>query len=205
MKIIVFGATGGVGQHVLKQALEKGMEVTAFVRTPSKVTMEHKNLHIIQGDAFDKQEVAAAIAGHDVVVSCLGSSKMMKESTELEEMTKNIVDGMKAQNVNRIIYTASAGIYKEIPGLSGKLMMRLLENPLKDHRKAVDYIEIYDLNYTIVRPMGLTNKEFTGEYRESKTSIPEKGMSISRADVAHFIIKALEDKQYENSTIGIAQ
>lgn len=86
MKIIVFGATGGVGQYVVKQALEKGIEVTAFVRTPSEIEVVHEQLHIMQGDAFNKDEVAAAIAGHDAVVSCLGSSQGMKKSTELEEM-----------------------------------------------------------------------------------------------------------------------
>lgn len=205
MKIIVFGATGGVGRYVVKQALEKGMEVTAFVRTPSKLDMAHEQLHIVQGDAFNKEEVAVAVAGHDAVVSCLGSSQGMKKSTELEEMTKNIVDGMQAHGVKRIVYTASAGIYNEIPGISGKLIMKMLKNALIDHRHAVDYIEANGLNYTIVRPMGLTNSAFTGKYRESKEGIPEKGKSIPRADVAHFIVKALSDQQYENSSIGIAK
>ncbi|CAM5219958.1 Putative NADH-flavin reductase OS=Ureibacillus acetophenoni OX=614649 GN=SAMN05877842_11962 PE=4 SV=1 [Ureibacillus acetophenoni] len=204
MKIIVFGATGGVGKHVLKQSLEKGFEVTAFVRTPSKIELVHEQLYIVQGDAFNKDEVAAAIAEHDAVVSCLGSSQGMKKSSELEEMTKNIVDGMKAQNVKRIVYTASAGINKEIPGISGKLVMKLLKNALVDHRNAVDYIQAHGLNYTIVRPMGLTNNDLTGTYRESKVGIPDKAKSISRADVAHFIVKALSDEQYENTSVGIA-
>lgn len=150
-------------------------------------------------------EVAQAIGGHDIVVSCLGSSTMMKESTELEEMTKNIVDGMESQHIERLIYTASAGIHKEVPGLVGKLVMKLLENPLIDHGNAVDYIKAYGLTYTIVRPMGLTNGDLTGDYREAKTGIPEKAKSISRADVAHFIVKALETKQYENTSIGLAK
>ena len=204
MKIIVFGATGGVGQHVVKQALEKGFEVTAFVRTPSKIEIVHDQLHILQGDAFNKEEVAAAIAGHDAVVSCLGSSQGMKKSTELEEMTKNIVSEMQAQHVKRIVYTASAGINKEIPGVTGKVVMKMLKNALIDHRNAVDYIKAHGLNYTIVRPMGLTNGDLTEKYRESKTSVPDKSKSISRADVAHFIVKALSDEQYENSSVGIA-
>ncbi|MCP1146587.1 NAD(P)-dependent oxidoreductase [Lysinibacillus endophyticus] len=205
MKIIVFGATGGVGKSVVKQALEKGFEVTAFVRTPSKVELKHEQLHILQGDAFNKEEVAAAIAGHDVVVSCLGSSQGMKKSTELEQMTKNIVDGMRENKVNRIIYTASAGINNEIPGITGKMVMKMLKNALIDHRNAVDYIEANGLNFTIVRPMGLTNDPLTGEYREAKIGVPEKAKSIPRADVAHFIVKALSDKQYENASISIAK
>lgn len=204
MKIIVFGASGRLGQHVVKQALEKGYEVTAFVRTPSKLEVNHENLQIVQGDAFNKEAVSKAIKGHDAVVSCLASSNGMKASTELEEMTKNIVDGMKEQNVNRIIYTASAGIYGEIPGISGKMVMKMLKHALKDHRNAVDYITANNLNYTIVRPMGLSNDELTGVYRETREGVPEKGRTIPRADVAHFIVKALSDKQYENSSVAIA-
>ncbi|MBG9521855.1 MULTISPECIES: NAD(P)-dependent oxidoreductase [Bacillus cereus group] len=205
MKIIVFGATGGVGQYVVKQALEKGVEVTAFIRNPSKIELVHEQLYITQGDAFNKEEVTEAIAGHDVVVSCLGSSQGMKKSKELEEMTKNIVAGMQAHNVKRIIYTASAGINKEIPGISGNIVMKILKNALTDHRNAVDYIEAHGLNFTIVRPMGLTSDSLTGKYRESKTGVPEKSRTIPRADVAHFIVKALSEEQYENSSIGIVK
>lgn len=204
MKIIVFGATGGVGQQVVTQALEKGIEVTAFVRTPSKMKTTNASLQIVQGDAFNKEEVAAAIAGHDAVVSCLGSSQGMKKSTELAEMTKNIVDGMQAHDVKRIVYTASAGIHKEIPGISGKVVMLLLKNALTDHRHAVDYIQAHELNFTIARPMSLTNEAFTGTYRESTNAVPEKSRSISRADVAHFIVKALRDEKYEHTSVGIA-
>ncbi|MCM3091875.1 MULTISPECIES: NAD(P)-dependent oxidoreductase [unclassified Cytobacillus] len=204
MRIIVFGATGGVGQHVVKQSLEKGIAVTAFVRTHSKIEASHEQLQIVQGDASNKEEVAAAIAGHGAVVSCLGSNQGMKKTAELEEMTKNIVDGMQAHGIQRIVYTASAGINKEIPGISGKLIMQMLRNPLADHRNAVDYIQAHGLNYTIVRPMGLTNDALTGMYRESETGVPEKARTIPRADVAHFIVKALSDEQYQNSSIGIA-
>lgn len=204
MKIIVFGATGGIGQFVVSQGLEDGFEVTAFVRTPTKLEVSHENLHIVQGDAFNQAEVSASIADHDAVVSCLGSSKGMKKSTELQEMAKNIVIGMQEHNVKRIVYTASAGIHKELTGLSGKLVMGMLKNPLIDHRAAFDYIEAQGLNYTILRPMSLSNLPFTGEYRESTTSVPEKSRSIPRADVAHFILKALVDTKYDYMSIGIA-
>ena len=204
MKIIVFGATGGVGQSVVRQALEKSFEVTAFVRNPAKLKVAHDNLRVIEGDAFNPGEVAAAIAGHDAVVSCLGSNQGMNKSTDLQEMVKNIAAGMQKHGVERIVYTASAGIDKELPGISGKVMMGVLKNALRDHRAAVDIIEANGLNYTIVRPMGLTNDSFTGEYRESLTSVPEKSKTIPRADVAHFILKALTDAQYEKTSIGIA-
>ncbi|WP_370456150.1 NAD(P)-dependent oxidoreductase [Planomicrobium sp. YIM 101495] len=148
--------------------------------------------------------MAAAIAGQDAVVSCLGSNKGMKKSTELQEMTKNIIAGMEAHGMKRIVYTASAGIHQELTGVSGKLMMTMLKNALVDHGAAVEQIRSHGLNYTITRPMGLTNGEFTGKYRETAEGVPEKSMSIPRADVAHFIVKALDDPRYENRSIGLA-
>ena len=204
MKIIVFGATGGVGQSVVQQSLDAGLEVTAFVRTPSKLEITHENLNVIQGDAFNSAEVTAALAGHDAVVSSLGSSKGMKQSKELQNMTKNIVEGMKVNNVERIVYTASAGVHKELTGIMGKSIMQLLKNALIDHRAAVGHIHDAGLNYTIVRPMGLTDKEFTGVYREDVSGVPLKSSSIPRADVAHFIVKALTDPKYENTSVGLA-
>lgn len=204
MKIIVFGATGGVGKWVVKQGLDQGHEITAFVRNPDKLAITHENLIIVQGDAFNKHEVEAAIAGHDAVVSCLGSSRVMKKSTELREMGENIAQGMTANNVRRIVYIASAGVHKELTGVMGRIVMGLLKNPLIDHRAAIAHITAQKLTYTIVRPMSLTDKEFTGVYRESLTTIPEKSSAIPRADVAHFILKALTDPSYENTSVGLA-
>lgn len=206
MKIIVFGATGGVGRHVVNQALQAGYEVTAFVRDLTKLQIENDHLHVVRGDATNAEEVSAAIAGHDAVVSCLGSNKMVAKSTQLEEMTQHIVAGMEAHHVKRIIYTASAGINNELPGVGGKMVMKMLQNVLTDHRHAVDLIQAHkDLQYTIVRPLGLTNDDYTGEYREAKEGVPENARNIPRADVAHFILKALGDDTYIGESVGIAQ
>jgi len=194
----------GDSTEVIQTFDPEGFEVTAFVRNPSRLGVTHERLAFVQGDAFQPAEVAAAIAGHDAVVSCLGSSQGMKPSTELEQMTKHIVDGMLKHGVKRIVYTASAGIDRELPGISGKMIMYMLRHALRDHKAAVDYILRHDLDYTIVRPLGLTNKPFTGQYREAATGVPEKSMSIPRADVAHFIIKALKEKRYIRTSIGLA-
>lgn len=206
MKIIVFGATGGVGRHVVNQALQTGDEVTAFVRDLTKLQIENDHLHVVRGDATNAEEVSAAIAGHDAVVSCLGSNKMVAKSTQLEEMTQHIVASMEAHHVKRIVYTASAGINNELPGVGGKMVMKMLQNVLTDHRHAVDLIQAHkDLQYTIVRPLGLTNDDYTGAYREAKEGVPENARNIPRADVAHFILKALGDDTYIGESVGIAQ
>lgn len=204
VKIIVFGANGKTGRLVVQKTLEDGHEVTAFVRDPATLTIQHDNLHIMKGQATDKRAVSDAIKGKELVISCLGSDKGLKKTTVLHEMTSNIVAAMTEHHVARIIYMASAGIDNEIPGIIGKITTMLLGNVLKDHHNAVAEIKKHSLTYTIVRPLSLTDNPYTGKYREAKTGIPEKGRSISRADVADFIIRAITDEQYLNQSVALS-
>ncbi|WP_431028563.1 NAD(P)-dependent oxidoreductase [Lysinibacillus sp. LZ02] len=203
MKLIVFGATGGVGQEFVKMAIKQGHKVTAFVRTPDKLHTK-VDVNIIQGDAFDASAVAQAINGHDAVVSCIGSTAGPEKHTSIQKMGRNIADGMEAAGIKRIVYCASAGINGEIPGISGKMVMKMLEKPLKDHRAALDYILAKDVIYTIARPMGLKNTPLELDYVESFDSVPHTSRSIPRASVAHFMLKALTDEKYDNQSVGLA-
>ena len=204
MNVIVFGANGKTGRLVVERLLKEGHEVTAFVRNPSTLNIQHAHLQITEGQATDKKAVSDAIKGKELVISCLGSDKGLKKTTVLHEMTSNIVAAMKEQNVTRIIYMASAGIDNEIPGIIGKITTVLLGNVLKDHHNAVAEIKKNKLVYTIARPLSSTDHPYTGKYREAKTGIPEKGRSISRADVADFIIRAITDEQYHHQSIGLS-
>lgn len=201
MKIIVFGATGGVGQHFVEMAVAAGHEVTAFARTPEK--LKTTDVHIIKGDAFNAKQVADAIVGHDAVISCLGSSSGMKKSNELETMGKNVADGMENAGVKRLVYCASAGVDREIPGMIGKLMMKMLANPLADHRAALNYYKSKGVVYTIARPMGLKDEPLKTDYKEAVDTVPKGSSSIPRASVAHFMVKALDDANYENKSVGL--
>jgi uncharacterized protein YbjT (DUF2867 family) len=203
MKIIVFGATGGVGQHFVEMALAAGHDVTAFVRTPEK--LKTTDVTIIQGDAFNANDVASAIPGHEAVISCLGSSTGMKKSNELEAMGKNIADGMVKAGVKRLVYCASAGVDGEIPGIPGKLMMKMLANPLADHRNALNYYKTKNIIYTIARPMGLKNDLLVTDYKEAFEGVPKGSSSIPRASVAHFMLKALTNPAYENKSVGLCR
>lgn len=203
MKILVFGASGGVGKQFIQQALQHGDTVTAFVRSPKKLDITHERLQIIQGDVFDEQAVQHVMSGHDVVVSCLGSNKGLEKSTELADMIKIIVSAMKSNHISRIVYTASAGIDKEIPGVAGKMMMLMLRNPLEDHRNAVRIIKTSGIDYTIARPLGLKDGELTEKYHEALIGVPDESNQIIRADVAHFLLKAVHDPSYINTSVGL--
>jgi len=204
MKVIIFGANGKTGRLVTEKALKAGHSVTAFLRDKSKLILEDKNLTIIEGQATNFEDVNKAMKNQEVVISCLGTDMISDVSTILFEMTKNIVKAMKENKVNRFIFTSSAGVENEIPGEIGKRMMEMLKKPLDDHRNAVNEIKSNNLIYTIVRPLGLTEEDEKGSYKEVETGVPENGITITRADVASFIIKSISDKNYENKSISIS-
>ncbi|MBA2174718.1 SDR family oxidoreductase [Halobacillus locisalis] len=203
MKMIVFGATGGTGHAFVEQAMANGHEVTAFVRNPSKLAIQHDRLHMIEGDALNEEDVVQAIEGHESVVSCLGSENL-KKSDVLEQMTGNIVRGMQKHGLKRIVYVASAGIQKEIPGFLGWMSQRILKNVLKDHRNAVNAIVAAELDYTVARPLRLLDGDVTGEYRQTDVGVPENGKQINRSDVAHFLLTSLEENRWVRETVGLA-
>jgi len=102
MKIVVFGASRGVGLEVVKQALEAGHTVTAFVRSPEKFTMKDAQLIVFKGDAMDADAVEKAIAGQEAVISALGPARPPIPHM-MEISAKNIVAGMKKHGVRRLV------------------------------------------------------------------------------------------------------
>ncbi|MCM3598346.1 SDR family oxidoreductase [Metabacillus idriensis] len=204
MKLIIFGASGKTGRHMVAQTLAAGHEVTAFVRSPEAFSLEHERLAVVKGNALNKEETEAAINGHDAIASCLGGEGLGKSSV-LTEMTVNILSGMKKHSVNRILYVASAGIHQEIPGITGFLTQKLiLKNVLRDHADAVKRIRETEFDWTVARPMQLIDGPLTKNYRIAQEGIPEGGRKIARADVAHFLVKAWIQKGFIHTSAGLA-
>lgn len=204
MKIIVFGASGKTGKRFTEQALEAGHIITAFVRSPEKMNIPHPNLTIVKGDATDAAAVSAAMEGHDAAVSALGANNGLGKTTILHEMTANIAAGMEAHHISRIVYTASAGIDHEIPGVMGKLTEKMLANVLADHRNAVQVLKDHNFEWTIARPLGLTDKPAAGKFRTATEGIPKGGRSISRSDVAAFLLDAVENGKYIRESVALS-
>lgn len=204
MKIVLLGATRGVGLQFLQQALAKGDKITALVRSPEKIAdLQNENLTIIQGDAFQIEDLRKCMKGQDAVVSCLNTSKGINESDELQRMMQNCVEAMTEFGIKRIVYCASAGVEDEIPGERGKEAMHFLRHPLHDHKKAIEKIKLAKLDFTIARPGGLMDGDFTGKYNETEIGIPESSNRIIRADVADFMLKAVHNDNYIGKSVGI--
>jgi putative NADH-flavin reductase len=200
MKIVVFGASGGTGIEVGKQALEAGHEVTAFVRNPAKLRIEHANLVAFQGDVLDAEAVEKAVMGQDAVISALGPTRPPVAGM-METAAKNIVAAMNKAGVRRLISTSGAGVRAEQdqPQLIDHLMKGLLTllagDVLKDSAANVAVIRASDLDWTIVRYPRLLDGPRTGKYRVGYLG-KDAGIQLARADGADFVLKELAEGKY---------
>jgi len=200
MKILVFGASGATGYNLVSQALEKGHHVRAFVREPSKLKIENKNLSIFQGDVSNYQQVEDAVKDQSVVISALGASTPLKRNFILIKGIENIVAAMTKFHVERILYQSFLGVKenrKELGFLLDHVIPILLKGSIQDHEVKENIITSSNLQWTIVRCPTLTNGPFTGKYIDgeriqSSSLVP----SLSRADVADFMLKELQEKKY---------
>jgi len=204
MNLAIFGATGNTGGELVKQALEKGHRVTAFVRDPSRLSTKHNQLHLVTGDVFDPESIANAVRDQDVVICALGS-RDLKKTTIRSTGTTNIIKTMQQHNVQRLLVVTSMGTGDSWDTLSlmNKLFYAtLLKSSREDHEGQEAAIKESGLDWTIVRPSGLTNEPRTGVYDVGE-NIPGKTSRIARADVADLIIKELEQNALIHKAVTI--
>jgi putative NADH-flavin reductase len=223
MKLTIFAASGGIGRQVLEQALAAGHDVTAVVRNPKKLTREEEELRIVSADlaAADPAVLESAVAGADAVLSGLGARKA-SEAGIASQGTRAIVRAMQATGVRRLVVVSAAPVStvpspgrpkppKHDPGdgffmrnLLSPLTKAALRKPYADLALMEDVVQESRLDWTIVRPPRLTNGPLTGTYRTAYGQNPRRGIFVSRADVAHLMLRALEQPETIKQTIGIA-
>ena len=200
MKLVVFGASGGTGVHVVEQALAAGYYITAFVRTPSKISIQHPNLILFQGDVMDAAAVEEAIAGQEGVISALGPTRPPVPGM-MENAARNILAGMRNAGIYRLVLTSGAGVGDPLdqPKFIDRLMKRLLVlaagEVLRDTEAGVNLIRSSDLDWTITRFPRLMDGPRRGQYRVGYLG-KDSGMQLGRADAAAFVLKELVEGQY---------
>lgn len=200
MKIVVFGASRGVGINVVEQALQAGHNVTAFVRSPETFKLQHANLTVFKGDAMDASAVEQAIAGQEAVISALGPTRPPVPHM-METSAKNIVAAMKKHGVKRLVSTTGAGVRqpedqpKFIDHFIGFLLNTLAKDVVLDSAANVRVIQSSDLDWTVVRYPRLVDGERKGVYKIGYVS-KDSGTQITRADGADFVLKELVEKNW---------
>ena len=208
MKIVIFGANGKTGTLLTEQVLAKGHHVTAYIRRTGVLMQQHPNLKIVTGNLNDTDKLREAIKGADACISVLGGSSLIKHSPEIISGIDNIIKIMELEGVKRFIYLSSmgAGESRKLMGMILRFFIAdiMLRVPLADHTANEERIANSKLNWTLVRPAGLTNGPKTGRLKHGKTLKVLKGSpQISRANVASFIINQLTDASYINSGVWI--
>ena len=200
MKVVIFGATGRMGRHLVERALQEGHEITGFVRDPSKLVASRGRLRVVRGDVMDPEKVEEAIAGQDGVLSALGHTKSSAADVQARG-TENIVRAMKKHGVGRLVSLTGAGVWdgRDRPKLFdraiGSLLKLLQRDILEDAERHVEIIKKSGLDWVIVRAPVLTEGERRGEYRVGYVG-KNSGSRISRADVADFMLSQLADDEY---------
>ena len=209
MRLLVIGATGGTGRELVQQALAEGHEVTAFVRDPARLPIEHANLRVAQGDVLNYATVEAAMRGQDAVLSALGHRTFFRPTKIQSEGMRNILRAMEACGVSRLICETALGLGNSIfrMGIPGTFVFLPLVLPFYfwDKARQEDLIMASDRDWTIVRPGILTSGAARRKYRHG----PKVGnyfwpASSARADVADFMLKQLKDDRYVGLAPGMA-
>ena len=200
--IALFGGSGRTGQHFLKQALAEGYAVKALVRSPEKITTTNDQLTLVSGDVLNYDDVRKTIADTDIVVSLFGHVKGSPEWLQTNG-TKNIVQAMKECGVERVISLSGGGLPFEkdqpkFPDKAIRFIMKIaVPKILNDAIKHAEVLRQSDRTWTIVRGPRLTDEAKHGDYRVGWVGV-NASTKIGRADLADFILKLVEDKQYDS-------
>lgn len=204
MKLLVIGATRGIGRSLVDLALERGHAVRALVRDPVRLPVRHERLSVFQGDIRDREAVQRAVAGQDAACITIGISPTRKPVSVFSEGAQNVIDAMTRSGSKLLICVTGigAGDSKNHGGFFYDRIFNplLLKTIYEDKNRQEELVRHSNLEWVIVRPGFLTNGPLTGNYRVMVDLEGVKAGKISRADVAHFILREIKEKAYLSKT-----
>lgn len=201
MRILIIGASSGIGLELVKQAIDAGHHVTAMMRDKSIFDDHpHKRLKLRQGDVLTRKIVEGACVGQDAVCMTIGMVPSSKPVKLFSEGTRNVLDGMQKAGVKRLLAVTGIGA-GDSEGHGGFFYDKvtrpvLLRHIYDDKNRQEELIRDSGCDWTIVRPALLTRTAMTGDYRVLTDLTDITARKISRADVAHFMLGELEHPAY---------
>ena len=209
MHILVIGASGGTGREIVRQGLERGHTVTAFVRNPARLSLAHERLVVVRGDVLDPPSLGRAVQGQDGVLCALGHKRWFPPNRILSQGTRNLVGAMQAHGVRRLVCETSLGVGDSFGrmGLYYTLFVVPFILPFYyyDKHRQERVIGASALDWVIVRPGALTNGRQCGSYQHgTRVGSFLWTVRISRADTAAFMLEQLYDDTYLRRAVGVA-
>ena len=207
MKIFLLGATGRTGQQFIDLALAGGHQVTAFVRSPSKIRRHEAGLGVVEGDPRDAEAQGKALLDHDVLISALGPEprKAMTGSTLLQDCAAASVSAMRAASVDRAAVVSSALLFPG-GGLAVRLARRLIRPHLEDSERMELLFGQSGLRWTIARPPRLVHST-DASYRSAVGRLPVAltvGAWLSWRGVASFLLDCIVGRTHAGQVVGLS-
>jgi putative NADH-flavin reductase len=206
MKIVVLGATGGIGMEVIRQAITRGHSLTAVARSPERLREFASRIDVARANLLDCGELKSAIAGHDAVLSAFGPRTPIRKDDAhlLRDFAKGLTCAMAQARVSRVVMVSVAFLFKNAILPPAYLLGKLLFPQVVADSAAMEQVfEKSGLDWTMVRPPQLTDGPSTGRYRMAEGRLPHFGFKISRADVADFMIQAAERRLSMRKVVGV--
>lgn len=202
MKITLVGGSQGTGARLAALAREAGHDVTIVSRAADAAGAGR----VITGDATDPTVAAEAVTGADAVVVTVGGAKGVPH--QRTAVTKSVIKAMEEAGVRRLLVQSSLGAgdsTSQLPGPIGLITRLLLAKPLADHNEQEAAVRTSGLDWTVVRPTGLTDKRPTGAWRALEVADQGRlGGTITRADLAAYMLRVLEDDATIGKAIGVS-
>jgi putative NADH-flavin reductase len=221
MRLCIVAATGGIGRHLLRQAIEAGHDVTAVVRSPEKITEPVRGIRADLADP-DVPALTEAVDGADAILSALGA-RTNAENGVAWRGTAALVEAAGKANTRRLIVVSAApmGTFpsparprppRHDPGdgffmrhLGAPFAKTMFRSHYEDLARMEDLIRDSGLDWTVSRPPKLTDGPLTRNYRTAIDRNVRGGFSVSRADVADHLLACLTRPETIGHTVGIAQ
>lgn len=200
MKILILGAHGKIAQLVrerLSETSDSPNLIRLFLRDANRIQNVRKNEEVMEGDAANFDDLVKALVDVDFVYANLAGKN-------IEDQAKNIVKAMDAANKKRLVWISTLGIYDEVPGEFGKWNHQMLDGGyLETYAAAAEIIENSDLDYTIIRPAWLTNKDEV-DFELTQKGEPFKGTEVSRKSIAAFVTEIMQEpNKYIKQSLGV--
>jgi putative NADH-flavin reductase len=201
MRLFLIGANGRTGTEIIDLARTRGHEITAFVRSPQKLTPAG-SLTVVQGNPLRSDTIAAALPGHDAVLSAIGPHprEAFRPSTLVAECARATVEAMAATGVTRFAIVSSALLFPE-KSLLFAFFRRLIKHHLRDLRAMESIVQASELAWTIARPPRLTKSNEAG-FSALRDALPP-GRVMSFRSVAAFMLDAVEHRSHVAEIVGL--
>jgi len=204
--IVIFGGTGQTGMELVRQGLTAGYNVRVLARSPEKSKRLPEGVDVQIGDATNPDAVSAALQNQDAVLCAVGGQGL-RDSTTRTTITKIIVEEMQKQSIQRLIVCSVVGIGESSSHLgwfSRLVTGFFLKHAMADHRNQEDIVKNSGLDVVVFRPPQLVNGEKTESYNLAKATEDFSATKVCRADVAHAMIRALEEDTWLGSFLSIS-